>query len=66
MLHKEKKNNNKKTLFAKTNKKKILHLYFSTFEGHLSQKDQQTSEQSNFLFFIAKRCYFVTIFIILI
>ena len=66
MLDKDKKNCNKRKTFCQNKQKKYFTLFFLAFEGHLSQKNQQTNKQSNFLFVLSKSGYFVIIFLILI
>ena len=64
ILNEDKKNYNKAKNTVCQNKQKITTLvYFLAFEGHLSQRNQQTNEQSIFLL---KSDYFVIIFLILI
>jgi hypothetical protein len=65
ILSEDKKNYSKITTFC-LNKQKITSLvYFLAFEGHLSQKNQQTNQRSIFLFVLAKTGCFAIIFLIL-
>jgi hypothetical protein len=66
ILNEDKKNYNKDKHFLPKQTKNYFTRLFFCFEGHLSQKIQQTNERSNFLFVLAKSGYFVIIFLILI
>ena len=65
ILSEDKKNYSKITTFYLNKQKNTLLIYFLAFEGHLSQKTQQTNEQSIFLFVLAKPVCFAIIFYIL-
>ena len=65
ILTEDKKNYSKITTFCENKQKFTSLVYFLAFEGHLSQKNEQTNKRSIFLFVLAKSDDFAIIFLIL-